>query len=111
MIDRPTSVFPGTLGRPFRPARGFLIMAVAGRLDPRPEGLSGDLGIMATVTMPLRIGPADHGRMMTLDEFEEADLEEGFRYELARGVLASERDTGRAARCDRVVPPESDSGL
>ena len=24
---------------------------------------------------------------MTLDEFEEADLEEGFRYELARGVL------------------------
>jgi Uma2 family endonuclease len=42
---------------------------------------------MATVTTPLRIGPADHGRMMTLDEFEEADFEEGYRYELARGVL------------------------
>jgi Uma2 family endonuclease len=42
---------------------------------------------MATVTMPLRIGPADHGRTMTLDEFEEADFEEGYRYELARGVL------------------------
>jgi Uma2 family endonuclease len=42
---------------------------------------------MATVTMPIRVGPADYGRMMTLDEFEEADLEEGFRYELARGVL------------------------
>jgi Uma2 family endonuclease len=42
---------------------------------------------MATVTTPLRIGPADHGRAMTLDEFEEADFEEGFRYELARGVL------------------------
>ena len=24
---------------------------------------------MATVAPPLRIGPADHGRMMTLDEF------------------------------------------
>ena len=42
---------------------------------------------MATVTTPLRIGPADHGRMMSLDEFEEADFEEGYRYELARGVL------------------------
>ncbi len=42
---------------------------------------------MATVTVPLRVGPADHGRMMTLDEFEEADFEEGCRYELARGVL------------------------
>jgi Uma2 family endonuclease len=42
---------------------------------------------MATVTMPLRIGPADHGRTITLDEFEEADFEEGYRYELARGVL------------------------
>lgn len=37
--------------------------------------------------MPLRIGPADHGRAMTLDEFEEAEFESGYRYELARGVL------------------------
>ena len=42
---------------------------------------------MATVTTPLRIGLADHGRRMTLDEFEEAGFEEGYRYELARGVL------------------------
>lgn len=42
---------------------------------------------MATVTTPLRIGPADQGRTMTLDEFEEADFEEGYRYELARGIL------------------------
>ena len=42
---------------------------------------------MATVTMPLRIGAADHGRTMTLDEFEEADFELGYRYELIHGVL------------------------
>jgi hypothetical protein len=42
---------------------------------------------MATVRSTLRIGPADHGRSMTLDEFLEADAEEGYRYELARGVL------------------------
>jgi Uma2 family endonuclease len=42
---------------------------------------------MATVATPLRIGPADHGRSMTLDAFEEADFEAGYRYELARGVL------------------------
>jgi Uma2 family endonuclease len=42
---------------------------------------------MATVTTPLRIGPADRGRTMTLQEFLDADVVEGFRYELARGVL------------------------
>ncbi len=40
---------------------------------------------MATTT--LRIGPADHGRTMSLDEFLEAEEEYGHRYELARGVL------------------------
>jgi Uma2 family endonuclease len=40
---------------------------------------------MATVR--LRIGPADHGRRMTLEEFREAEEQEGYRYELARGVL------------------------
>ena len=44
---------------------------------------------MATVTTPLRIGPADHGRAMTLEEFLDADVEEGYRYELAQGVLES----------------------
>jgi Uma2 family endonuclease len=42
---------------------------------------------MATITTPLRIGPADHGRGMSLEEFREAEVEEGYRYELARGVL------------------------
>ncbi len=42
---------------------------------------------MATVSTPLLIGPADHGRRMTLEEFLEADVVEGYRYELGRGVL------------------------
>jgi Uma2 family endonuclease len=42
---------------------------------------------MATVTSTMRIGPADHGRLMTLEEFQEAKEEEGYGYELARGVL------------------------
>ena len=44
---------------------------------------------MATVTLPpaLKIGPADHGRRLTLDEFIEADFVEGWLYELARGVV------------------------
>ncbi|MBV8557096.1 MAG: hypothetical protein JO116_16150, partial [Planctomycetaceae bacterium] len=41
---------------------------------------------MATITRR-RIGPADHGRRMTLEEFIEADFEEGWLYELARGVI------------------------
>ena len=42
----------------------------------------------ATRTAPKRrIGPADHGRRMTLDEFIEADFQEGWLYELARGVV------------------------
>ena len=38
-------------------------------------------------TTRVRIGPADAGRAMTLDEFREADVVEGYRYELARGIL------------------------
>jgi Uma2 family endonuclease len=41
--------------------------------------------LMATTA--IRIGPADHGRAMTLEEFRDADEEPGYRYELARGVL------------------------
>ncbi len=41
---------------------------------------------MATVAT-LRLGPADHGRRMTLEEFYRADAEEGYRYELARGIV------------------------
>ena len=40
---------------------------------------------MATITT--RLGPLDHGRRMTLDEFLEAEGEEGYRYELSRGVV------------------------
>jgi Uma2 family endonuclease len=40
---------------------------------------------MSTVTT--RIGPQDHGRRMTLDEFEFAEVQEGHLYELSRGVV------------------------
>jgi Uma2 family endonuclease len=39
---------------------------------------------MATV---LKIGPADHGRPMALDEFMAGDYEEGYQYELIDGKL------------------------
>ena len=42
---------------------------------------------MATVEAPIRVSLADNGRRMTLDEFLECEEEEGYRYELARGVL------------------------
>jgi hypothetical protein len=38
-------------------------------------------------TVKLHIGPAHHGRAITLEEFREAEEEPGYRYELARGVL------------------------
>src|SRR5262249_35723268 len=41
----------------------------------------------ATASAALRIGPADKGRRMTLEEFIEADWEDGWPYELARGVV------------------------
>jgi Uma2 family endonuclease len=33
------------------------------------------------------IGPADHGRRMSLDEFDTAEAVEGYLYELSRGVI------------------------
>ena len=42
---------------------------------------------MATVAQTLHIGPADHGRRLTIEEFEDAEIEEGYLYELARGIL------------------------
>ena len=44
------------------------------------------MAAVATAT-PLRIGPADQGRTMTLEEFREAEETDGYRYELAQGVL------------------------
>ena len=35
----------------------------------------------------LRVGPRDHGRRIGFDEFAEADFQEGYHYELARGVI------------------------
>jgi Uma2 family endonuclease len=34
-----------------------------------------------------RIGPADHGRRMSLDDFDKAEVQEGYLYELSRGVI------------------------
>ncbi len=42
---------------------------------------------MATVATPIKIGLADRGRAMSLEEFMEAEETDGYRYELARGVL------------------------
>ena len=42
---------------------------------------------MATIITPVRIGPADNGRRMTIAELQAAEVEEGYRYELDRGVL------------------------
>jgi Uma2 family endonuclease len=38
-------------------------------------------------TAATRLGPADHGRVLSLREYLDAEVEEGYRYELARGVL------------------------
>ena len=34
-----------------------------------------------------RISPADHGRRMTLDEFADAEFQEGYIYELGKGIV------------------------
>ncbi|HZW32638.1 MAG TPA: Uma2 family endonuclease [Isosphaeraceae bacterium] len=35
----------------------------------------------------VKIGPADHGRKMSLEEFEHAEVQEGYLYELSRGII------------------------
>jgi len=42
---------------------------------------------MATVAPTLQIGPGDHGRTMSLEEYMDAEETDGFRYELGRGML------------------------
>jgi Uma2 family endonuclease len=39
-------------------------------------------------TVHLKLGPGDHGRLLTLDDFESADYEPGFKYEIIDGRLA-----------------------
>ena len=46
-------------------------------------------------TAQVRIGPADQGREMTLEEFGDAEAEPGFRYELGRGALEVTEVPGR----------------
>src|SRR3954462_6809617 len=38
-------------------------------------------------TVQLKLGPLDHGRRLTLDDFEEAESPPGFRYEIIDGRL------------------------
>ena len=42
---------------------------------------------MADTTTTIRIGPADHGRRMSFEDFRDAEAEPGHAYELARGVI------------------------
>lgn len=42
---------------------------------------------MSLVATKAQIGPADHGRRMPLSEFDEAEVVEGYHYELDRGVI------------------------
>lgn len=42
---------------------------------------------MATVTRKISIGPEHHGRKMSFEKFINADFQEGWLYELARGVI------------------------
>lgn len=38
-------------------------------------------------TVQLKLGPADHGRPLSLDDYESADYEPGFKYEIIDGRL------------------------
>ena len=38
-------------------------------------------------TVHLKYGPADHGRLLPIDEYESADYEEGYKYEVIDGRL------------------------
>jgi hypothetical protein len=40
---------------------------------------------MTTIKTALKIGPHDHGRRMSLQEFEPVQVQEGYLYELSRG--------------------------
>lgn len=42
---------------------------------------------MSTTLLKTRIGPADHGLRMSLDEFDHIEVEPGYQYELSRGEI------------------------
>src|SRR5437016_4756454 len=52
----------------------------------------------------IKIGPADHGKRMSLEEFDEAEGAEGFLYELSRGVITVVHvpDPGHAYQVDEL---------
>src|SRR5438132_7504140 len=35
----------------------------------------------------IKVGPADHGRRMSLADFDHAEVQEGYLYELGRGII------------------------
>src|SRR5207302_4967172 len=35
----------------------------------------------------IKVGPADHGRKMSLADFDHAEVQEGYLYELGRGII------------------------
>ena len=74
-----------TTDRPAPPplARGGGPFPSNGRATPAGEAPE----TTAMATSRPGLGPADHGRTMTLEEFRDAEEEPGYRYELARGVL------------------------
>ena len=43
----------------------------------------------------VKVGPADHGKRMSLDDFDKAEVQEGYLYELSRGVVAVTDVPGR----------------
>src|SRR6266550_7207165 len=53
------------------------------RYNPAMAGI----GILKTLHKPIRIGPEDDGRRMSLDQFDRAIGREGYIYELNKGVV------------------------
>ena len=57
------------------------------------------------MTPRLKLGPGDHNRQLTLDDFESAEYEEGYQYELIDGKLyyAGKKETQpRITRITRI---------
>src|SRR5205823_2951491 len=75
-----------------RPSRGQGAAggAVQGRMRDEPElKILGRILPMSTASVGsrLRLGPWSAGLLLTLDEFDAAEFEEGWRYELIHEVL------------------------
>jgi Uma2 family endonuclease len=51
----------------------------------------------------IKVGPADHGRRMSWDEFDLAEVQEGYHYELSRGVLTVSDVPGRRHVAQMIV--------